>query len=324
MTLSSSSPTTMATMTSSSTPTPSAQPPGNPSNSIATSASLYLYTFLATLVLLLTVSAAIVVRSFILRRRHRLMVEEAIRNGTWIPPTQPSRPARVDLSKKPVLWEAYIDDKGGPPGQTEQSREWDLIKPFSAAYFNKPVDLQPTLTSNSSHSLPTNTPTVDNFGNGSSTPSVRGTRSDDVPANNGTAAVDETPARPSRRRALLSRALQVLNPTPAPTSPLPAPVTAGTGGTTTGVRATEHAMAELHQRSAAPSMMRVAVLIAMPAPAQPPHPVSHDDEAPLPHIEVGVAEVLMVPNEPSTSAYASGKREVRDSVVSRESDSSAV
>jgi len=43
------------------------------------------YTFLATLVLLLSVSGAIVFRSFVLRRRHRMMVEEAIRNGTWVP-----------------------------------------------------------------------------------------------------------------------------------------------------------------------------------------------------------------------------------------------
>jgi hypothetical protein len=43
------------------------------------------YTFLATLVLLLGVSLAIVLRSLCLRRRHRRMVEEAIRNGTFHP-----------------------------------------------------------------------------------------------------------------------------------------------------------------------------------------------------------------------------------------------
>ncbi|KAF5374037.1 hypothetical protein D9757_010075 [Collybiopsis confluens] len=38
------------------------------------------YTFLATLVLLLGISGAIVARSLVLRRRHRRMIEEAIRN----------------------------------------------------------------------------------------------------------------------------------------------------------------------------------------------------------------------------------------------------
>jgi len=39
------------------------------------------------------------------------MVEEAIRNGTWMPPppghgrTAP----RVDLSKKPRMWDLYLD-----------------------------------------------------------------------------------------------------------------------------------------------------------------------------------------------------------------------
>ncbi|KAJ7632061.1 hypothetical protein B0H17DRAFT_1217615 [Mycena rosella] len=42
------------------------------------------YTFLATLILLLGVSSAIVVRSLLLRRRHAHMVAEAIANGTWV------------------------------------------------------------------------------------------------------------------------------------------------------------------------------------------------------------------------------------------------
>ena len=132
---------------------------GSPNNgSIASSASLYLYTFLATLVLLLSVSGAIILRSFILRRRHRLLVEEAIRNGTWIPPSPEERGTgssrnRVDISKKPVMWDAYVGEKdrelglgssisrerGGEKqhdGQTEW--DWDSIRPFSAAYLAPP------------------------------------------------------------------------------------------------------------------------------------------------------------------------------------------
>ncbi|TFK33116.1 hypothetical protein BDQ12DRAFT_769449 [Crucibulum laeve] len=49
--------------------------------SIASSASLHLYTFFAMLVLL-SVSAAIVIRSFLLRRRIRTMMEAVVCNGT--------------------------------------------------------------------------------------------------------------------------------------------------------------------------------------------------------------------------------------------------
>ncbi|KAJ3931819.1 MAG: hypothetical protein NXY57DRAFT_178956 [Lentinula lateritia] len=81
----------------------------NSGGSLANSASLYLYTFLATLVLLLGVSAAIVVRSLVLRRRHRRMVEEAIRNGTYVPPSViATARGRVDLAMKPKMWEATV------------------------------------------------------------------------------------------------------------------------------------------------------------------------------------------------------------------------
>lgn len=291
------------------------------------------------------------------------MVEEAIRNGTWVPPAPPSRPARVDLSKKPVLWEAYVDDKGGVTSwrsaggegmehdhwRAEHSRDWDTIKPFSATYVSKPAETSATISAaHSTHSLPTN-----GLGSTPSTTSVRGRGGpDDDALASGTAAspaaaisssgsaspsADELPRIP-RHRAFFSRALSVLNPTPPLTSPLPAPVTSGLGPAPAGHREMGHAMAELHQRSTSPSMMRVAVLIAMPTPPPaganaPANPHSHplhssaapaaSDEHPLPHLEVGVAEVLMVPAE-STVPYARGKRDARDSLASRESDTSEV
>ncbi|KAL1745596.1 hypothetical protein HDZ31DRAFT_63005 [Schizophyllum fasciatum] len=113
---------------------------------LASSASLYLYTFLATLILLLGVSAAIVIRSLILRRRHRALVEEAIRNGTWVPP--PTRP-RVDLSKKPKLHEAFLDSHSiqhqRQSGRAEEWLSWDGIFPFSATYItaNYPTPPRP-------------------------------------------------------------------------------------------------------------------------------------------------------------------------------------
>lgn len=101
---------------------------------MASSASLYLYTFLATLVLLLSVSAAIVIRSLLLRRRHRRLVEEAIRNGTYVPGMFGNgaglggpwggfpgggRGNKVDLAMKPKLWEAYLG-LGSTQTQTEK------------------------------------------------------------------------------------------------------------------------------------------------------------------------------------------------------------
>ncbi|KAG9217607.1 hypothetical protein CCMSSC00406_0010426 [Pleurotus cornucopiae] len=110
------------------TPSPTFGPPNNnnPTSGIATSASLYLYTFLATLVLLLGVSSAIVVRSLILRRRHRRMIEEAIRNGTWVPPAAASS-RRVDLSKKPKMYEAWISHGNMQDSRGVEHPDWEGI-----------------------------------------------------------------------------------------------------------------------------------------------------------------------------------------------------
>ncbi|KAF8339285.1 hypothetical protein F5887DRAFT_981753 [Amanita rubescens] len=133
-------PTPPPTPPSSGTSFPSSTPTDNgENNSLTSSASLYLYTFLATLVLLLVVSAAIVVRSFILRRRHRMMIEEAFRNGTLLSPTIAAgyglRP-RVDLSKKPKMWDAWIEKSEQPTSGRSREKEWywDMMKPFSAVY----------------------------------------------------------------------------------------------------------------------------------------------------------------------------------------------
>ncbi|KAJ7764447.1 hypothetical protein B0H14DRAFT_371057 [Mycena olivaceomarginata] len=83
------------------------------------------YTFLATLILLLGVSSAIVVRSLLLRRRHRRMVAEAIANGTWLPPTPR---AKVDLRKKPRLWDAWV----APPLNAAPVRAVRVRMGFSA------------------------------------------------------------------------------------------------------------------------------------------------------------------------------------------------
>lgn len=71
----------------------------------------------ATLVLLLSVSGAVVIRSLMMRARQRRAIEEAIRNGTYVPPDQiPRRQPPV----KPTLFDAHLDGvddiEGGEKG----------------------------------------------------------------------------------------------------------------------------------------------------------------------------------------------------------------
>ncbi|KAJ6522434.1 hypothetical protein DFH09DRAFT_1421955 [Mycena vulgaris] len=115
-------------------PTPPALPTGGPPPPTRTAArsplpsSIVLYTFLATLILLLGVSSAIVARSLLLRRRHRRMAEEAIANGTWVPPAPR---VKVDLRKKPRLWDASLAPPMNVPvrggGGEGEKDEWEAI-----------------------------------------------------------------------------------------------------------------------------------------------------------------------------------------------------
>jgi len=129
--------------TASSLPGPAVEPSGPPPL-LSSQASLYLYTFLVTLILLLTVSGAIVLRSFLMRRRHRRMVEEAIRNGTYVPPSR----TKNQLGQKPVIYDAYlgVDDatdfavQGKAKGRSNVpamgEMKWEDILPVSALLLN--------------------------------------------------------------------------------------------------------------------------------------------------------------------------------------------
>ena len=75
----------------------------------------------ATLVLLLSVSCAIVFRSLLVRRRRNRYIAEAIANGTWIPRGGTLR----DPGTTPTLFEARVTDLKHPPGNDEL--EWDAI-----------------------------------------------------------------------------------------------------------------------------------------------------------------------------------------------------
>lgn len=86
------------------------------------------FTFLATLFLLLFVSSAIILRSFILRRRFRRRIEEAILAGV-IPPPQTGRVSRRRvIGEKPKLWEARVF-----PASNDR---WDgIVVGFLLSYF---------------------------------------------------------------------------------------------------------------------------------------------------------------------------------------------
>jgi len=66
------------------------------------------FTFLATLFLLLFVSSAIILRSFVLRRRFRRRIEEAILAGVIAPPHTRRTSRRRAIGEKPKLWEARV------------------------------------------------------------------------------------------------------------------------------------------------------------------------------------------------------------------------
>ncbi|KAF9007073.1 hypothetical protein BDQ17DRAFT_1423152 [Cyathus striatus] len=245
------------------------------------------YTFLATLVLLLSVSAAIVIRSFILRRRHRAMIEEAIRNGTWVAPPLASmgggRP-KVDLSKKPKLYEAYLGEKG-KSWEVVKEGGWEEIRPVMVAYVGK------------------------------------GDEGRDVGRDvvEGQAAVPppiplplpqphvESPLPP--RRSFLSRITSALSPrSSSPTSPLPPPVTSSLPPAIPlpeiHTSSTEKQPEINDDTSESGQRVRVAVFIAMPSPAAshrrsmslslhstPGASSSSDESEPLPHLEMGFAEL---------------------------------
>lgn len=309
------------------------------------------YTFLATLVLLLSVSAAIVVRSFLLRRRHRRLIEEAIRNGTWIPPAPTGRSGpRVDLSKKPRLWEAYLDlhhPQQQPMMMSMSSlddKDWDSIKPLMAGYVNDSVKTKGQQN-----------PTTGNGGVGGN--AVGGSA-----GSGGTDGNDERNGSSGSRRLLgrFARSVRnILSTTPsAPTLPLAHPISRGTGNNTRqgsavnlGSNAGSNQDVQLTELGPQePPKVRVAVLIAMPRPhpsssssstssprsassssastSSPRIPTTNSNQAPtdeeeeLPHIEMGVAELVvsdshqLLPHLDGDDGHRDGKGKVRESMAS--------
>lgn len=124
-------------------------------NTDRSNTSLYLFTFLITIVVLGTIAAGLLVRAYIVKRRFQRRVEEALREGRALTPDMALalgliRPGNRNNKKEkkvgrmPVMWEAEMwrDEKAGGMGmgkgengtkvmveevgrESQEDEEWD-------------------------------------------------------------------------------------------------------------------------------------------------------------------------------------------------------
>ncbi|KAF8608559.1 hypothetical protein BDV93DRAFT_518648 [Ceratobasidium sp. AG-I] len=207
--------------------------------------TLYLFTFLTTLLLLLAVSCGIVIRSFVLRRRFHRRVEEAIAAGVLLPsqtgdigmgPGGTISVFRRHIGEKPKMWEVWIDERSPSDNHAMTASEWSKIQPVAV------------------------------------------TRISDAPPNPKVEQTVDTPAPPPPASAFnrltgrlpfgRGRAAVPANATPAsPEVPLP---TLGYGSSPAlGQQHSEPLQDKPPNNSNANNSVQVAVLIAMPDPSKP-------------------------------------------------------
>ncbi|VDC03235.1 unnamed protein product [Peniophora sp. CBMAI 1063] len=103
-----------------------------------TSSSLYLYTFLVTLALLLSISAAIIARSYVLRRRLRALVAagvlppEALVNTPRRHGGTGGRGLGAEVGRRPGMFEVWLADEGAKGVQEDGGWE-EKAAPLSLA-----------------------------------------------------------------------------------------------------------------------------------------------------------------------------------------------
>ncbi|KAG2153054.1 uncharacterized protein EDB93DRAFT_1136325 [Suillus bovinus] len=114
------------------------QPPSD------TSTTLYLFTFLATLFVLLLISASIIFRSFLIRRRFRRRVEDALAQGVYID-LQPSVLGLTSryIGEKPSVHEAWVKQDA-----LQEKSQWQAIMPVTALLTHR---VEPTADSRLPH-----------------------------------------------------------------------------------------------------------------------------------------------------------------------------
>ncbi|ODN86558.1 hypothetical protein L198_07252 [Cryptococcus wingfieldii CBS 7118] len=118
------------------------------------STSLYLFTFLITIVVLALISGALVLRAYVLRRRFRRRVEEAIRTGNPLPmdaaaalgllPRRGSRKKEEKVAVMPTMWEGEMRrdvEKGWDEEDDLLNKgrdQWDGMIPVAVTHFPPP------------------------------------------------------------------------------------------------------------------------------------------------------------------------------------------
>ena len=92
------------------------------------------FTFLATLLLLLAVSCAIVLRSLIIRRRFQNRVQDALAQGMMqqATPGAGGHGGRRLLGEKPRTWDAWL----APPLPSDDEPKWQTVS-VSLVYFTQ-------------------------------------------------------------------------------------------------------------------------------------------------------------------------------------------
>ncbi|KAJ7780610.1 hypothetical protein DFH07DRAFT_792889 [Mycena maculata] len=125
------------------------------SSTSSSGGNLYLFTFLATLVLLLVVSCSIIARAIFLRRAIRRQIDHAMAQGLVLaPPVQGSH--KLGFGMEPKLFDVWLSDRKHPSDAL-----WADITPISAqpvpAYTDG--DHFSTLNSSVSSKAPTEIPT---------------------------------------------------------------------------------------------------------------------------------------------------------------------
>jgi len=297
---------------------------GMPSG-LASNATLYLYTFLATLVLLLAVSSGIVIRSLVMRRRHQRFVEAAIRAGTWNPSRDPfnnvlmndlglggRRRRRRDIGEKPRLWEVRLaneesEDEDGTEEEAGLGKgkdvmpvgkgrtEWADIMPLSARYMN-PRSTSRSRSRSASRDVSPN-PDLDP----DTRQRTRWRRFLDIigwrqPDDRSRRSRSHSRRRSRSRSGAHSRSRTTRpSPSPSPSSrhtPVTAPSPAPVMTTASGLLAVPNAGGEKPDLEIPqPPPLRVTVLIAMPSQQSFHSARSDSDEGPSPVVEFGVVDV---------------------------------
>ncbi|KAL5510879.1 hypothetical protein ACEPAG_4636 [Sanghuangporus baumii] len=269
---------------------------GGNNNQFASPAASNLY---PTLVLLLLVSGAVVARSITLRVRARRAIEESIRNGTYVPLPRGLNGTNVS---KPEFHDAHIKDTHSSPVVDEKQARWNQLLPVAASFIpsKSPYPLPQPATSAPSPPRPALSTRIRSLN------PFRAVQVQDI--------LDELASRDLHSR-------MVIQPDNQPTQTQLA-ASAFRSISAEGESADQQDLER-------PSAMRVAVLIAMPDPSRPmsnnnsgfddvsssvssakgKSPIignasKSEDEAEIPYVEFGVAEVpfALVVHQSSSSS----------------------